>query len=94
MIFINGQQIRGVATPDVLYNSVNQIAARNPQPAYDVTPQDAASKYIEDWKLQRPFTRFSAVIKFTAPSSSSAPHRPQFESSAIHCSNVSAETIG
>lgn len=60
MIFINGKQVRGVATPNVLYNSVIEIAARNPQPVYDAAPPDATSKFIEDWRLQRPFPRFAA----------------------------------
>ena len=60
MIFINGKQVRGVATPNVLYNSVIEIAARNPPPDYDATPPDAAAKYLEDWRLQRPHHRFLA----------------------------------
>lgn len=56
MIFVNGVQLRGVAAPNMLYNTIVDLAARNPQPDFDTTPPPAAVKYLEDWRQRHPMT--------------------------------------
>jgi len=50
MIFINGRELRGTATPNVLYRTIQELAQENPAPAPAALPPPAREKYLEDWR--------------------------------------------
>jgi len=50
MIFINGRELRGTATPNVLYRTIHELALQNPQPTPAALPASAREKFIEDWR--------------------------------------------
>ena len=55
MIFVNGVELKGFTAPNALINTVNQVAASNPQPGSpeDDNPPRAIDKYVDDWKQAR-----------------------------------------
>lgn len=56
MIFVNGVELKGWNVPKAITKTVEQVAASNPPPRTSAAdrPVLASTKYVEDWREQRP----------------------------------------
>jgi protein-disulfide isomerase/uncharacterized membrane protein len=54
MVFVNGVEMKGFMARDALINTVNDVAATNPEAATAAVdaPPPAHQKYVEDWEQQ------------------------------------------